>query len=88
MVYDVVNGVQYMMWGLQEAESQLFGDGSVDKSFFGGDYVEKSEVSEESNVYETREADSFGSSIWGSDSYEPSNYESPVDESVDAHEEL
>ncbi|GFP80350.1 hypothetical protein PHJA_000178400 [Phtheirospermum japonicum] len=66
MVYDVVNGVQYMMLGLQDAESQLYGDGLVD---------------------EAPADESFGS-MWGSDSYESSSYESPADESVDAREEL
>ncbi|KAI3445415.1 hypothetical protein Pfo_002080 [Paulownia fortunei] len=99
MMYDVVNGIHYMMQSLQ-AETQFYEDASNDK-IFQPDDLEKPEVAEdsymdesilssisdESNNYETPADESF-ESTWSSISHESSNYETPADESFDAHEEL
>ncbi|KAK6119047.1 hypothetical protein DH2020_047212 [Rehmannia glutinosa] len=99
MVYDVVNGIHYLMQSMQ-AETQVYEGGSNDKVFQRDDH-ENSEVAEESymdrstfgsnsdefNNYGTPADESFGSA-WSSDSHESSNYETPTDERFDVRDEL
>ncbi|KAK6159807.1 hypothetical protein DH2020_003188 [Rehmannia glutinosa] len=99
MVYDVVNGIHYLMQSMQE-ETQVYEDGSNDKVFQRDDH-ENSEVAEESymdrstfgsnsdefNNYGTPADESFGSA-WSSDSHESSNYETPTDERFHVRDEL
>ncbi|PIN01520.1 hypothetical protein CDL12_25969 [Handroanthus impetiginosus] len=99
MVYDVVNGIHYIMQSLQ-TETQVYENASNDKDveFIDREKPEVAEdsymhestrnsVSDESNSYDTP-ADGGFESTWSGISDESSNYEIPPDENIDAHEEL
>lgn len=99
MVYDIVNGIQYMMQSL-EAESQGYENASNNENF-QPDVIEKSEAAEdsykqesasastsdESNSYETPSDESF-ESTWSSTADDSSSYGAPADESFNTHEEF
>ncbi|KAL3843537.1 hypothetical protein ACJIZ3_000940 [Penstemon smallii] len=78
MVYDVVNGIHYMLQFAQPAESRVYEDTSNDK-FIEPNDLETSEVAEDSYINEA---------TWSSISDESSNSETPADESYNAHEEF
>ncbi|KAL8527840.1 hypothetical protein ACS0TY_005606 [Phlomoides rotata] len=99
MVYDVVNGIHFMMQFLQ-GETQLNEDVS-NNNFFESDDHGKSEEAVDSYMHESTlsdvsdeptssetPADENFESTWSSNSDESSNYETPTYESIDAHEEL
>lgn len=82
MVYDVVNGIHFMMQFLQ-GEAQLNEDASNNKYFEST----LSGVSDEPTNNETPADENF-ESTWSSNTDESSNYETPTYESIDAHEEF
>ncbi|KAL7119991.1 hypothetical protein ACP275_02G095600 [Erythranthe tilingii] len=103
MVYDVVNGVHYLM-----VETRVYENASPDRENFPGDEnVEKSDdvagedsdmresdvtvssttSSDESNSYEIP-ADESSESTWSSNSDDSGSYGIPAGESFDAHDEF
>ncbi|XP_073049592.1 uncharacterized protein [Primulina eburnea] len=78
MVYDVVNGVHFMLESIRSVESQVYNDSSNDKIIEPNEF-ETSEAVEDSYVDEQRR----------SASDESNNYETPAaDESFSVNEEL
>lgn len=95
MVYDVVNGVHYMMQSVQ-AEIQVYEDASSNR-IFQPDGHEKSEEAEDSYMHESTSssisdepnsnetpADESWESTWSSISDEPNNDETPADENFES----
>lgn len=77
MVYDVVNGIHFMLEPIRSAETEVYEDSSNDKIIEPND-LETSEAVEDSYVDEQR---------WSA-SDESNNYEAPADESFSVNEEL